>query len=61
VTEMARLRKSWKKSQAEVAKNLGISRSYYAYMEQGRLQPSKKCQKKIEKFFEKPWNYLVKH
>jgi len=60
MTHMARLRKRLKLSQKKVADKIGMSRGYYAFMEQGRLKPTPCWRKKLEKFYGELWEVLVK-
>lgn len=44
-----------KLTQKEIAKEIGISRTYYAFIEKGKRDPSPKIAKKIAKLFNLDW------
>lgn len=48
-------------TQEELAKNVGISRTYYADVEAGRYNPSLKVFKKLAKILDLDVNYLIKN
>ena len=48
-------RQEKKLTQKEIAKEIGISRTYYAFIEKGKRDPSPKIAKKIAKLFNLDW------
>ncbi len=47
-------------SQAKMAKDLGINRSYVTFIELYGAKPGPSLAKKLERYFNKPIDYLLK-
>jgi putative transcriptional regulator len=51
-------RKERKLTQAEIAQEAGITRSYYSMIERGVFSPSVKCAKKIARILQMSWKEI---
>lgn len=56
--EVERIRRRWSLDMA--AKEVGISRQWYYFIEMGKIEPSPEIAEKIEKTFEKKIGELLK-